>query len=199
MWQTKNEVDKKIWENFLQNLIAEYEKLLAKGGVTTLGQERYGTEFTATEGTSWRHYSYRQFDDAQNPVEQCSQHGPIEVYLHRHQKLLPVRANGRVWLYVNETNIFPRACPTTIQSPPPCQKWIRLSQNPAAHLRPPPSRKVTKQIPSRQALSSRILWSKSYPCPMETYIPPNQFLSRRGRLRAWNMLAKTMLATSSTA
>ena len=100
-------MDKKIWENFLQNLIAEYEKLLAKGGVTTLGQERYGTEFTATEGTSWRHYSYRQFDDAQNPVEQCSQHGPNKVYVHRHQKLLPLRANGQVWVYANEIKYFP--------------------------------------------------------------------------------------------
>ena len=37
-WQSKTKEDKKIWENFRQDLIAEYEKLLAEGGGTILCQ-----------------------------------------------------------------------------------------------------------------------------------------------------------------
>ena len=44
-WQSKTKEDKKIWENFCQHLISEYEKLLTEGGGTILGQEGYGTEF----------------------------------------------------------------------------------------------------------------------------------------------------------
>ena len=42
---------KKIWSNFRQHLITEYENLLAEVGVTTLGQEGYRTVFNATEAT----------------------------------------------------------------------------------------------------------------------------------------------------
>ena len=52
MWQAKGSVVKKIWECFFQNLIFEYENVLAEGGGTTLGQEGYGTAFNATEVTT---------------------------------------------------------------------------------------------------------------------------------------------------
>ena len=48
-WQSKTKEDKSIWGKLRQNLIAEYGKLLAEGGGTTLGQERYGTAFNSTE------------------------------------------------------------------------------------------------------------------------------------------------------
>ena len=47
-WQSNTKEDKKIWENSRQHLIAEYEKQLAEGWWTTLGQERYGMAFNAT-------------------------------------------------------------------------------------------------------------------------------------------------------
>ena len=50
-WKIKTKEDKKIWANFRQHLIAEYENLLEEVGGTTLGQEWYGTEFGATEAT----------------------------------------------------------------------------------------------------------------------------------------------------
>ena len=34
----KTKEDKKIWENFFQHLIAEYEKLVSEGGGTNLAQ-----------------------------------------------------------------------------------------------------------------------------------------------------------------
>ena len=50
-WQSKTKIDKKIWRNFRQHLIVEYENLLAEGVGTTLGQEVFGTSFNATEAT----------------------------------------------------------------------------------------------------------------------------------------------------
>ena len=50
-WQINTKEYKKVWENSCQNLIAEYEKLLAEGGGTTLGQERYVMELNTTEAT----------------------------------------------------------------------------------------------------------------------------------------------------
>ena len=50
-WQSKTKEDNKIWANFRQRLIAEYEKLLEELGGKTLGQELYGTAFNATEAT----------------------------------------------------------------------------------------------------------------------------------------------------
>ena len=50
-WQIKAKENKKIWANFCQHLITEYENLLVEGGGTTLGQEGYGTVFNATEST----------------------------------------------------------------------------------------------------------------------------------------------------
>ena len=47
----KTKSDKNIWAIFCQHLISEYEKLLAEGGGTTLGQEGYGTELNDTEST----------------------------------------------------------------------------------------------------------------------------------------------------
>ena len=38
-WQSKTAKEKETWETFCQHLITEYEKLLAEGVVTTLGQE----------------------------------------------------------------------------------------------------------------------------------------------------------------
>ena len=51
-WKRKTTAYKNIWANFRQHLIAEYEKLLAKGVITTFAQEGYGTIFNATEGTT---------------------------------------------------------------------------------------------------------------------------------------------------
>ena len=48
-WQAKALDDKKLWANFRTHYITEYEKLLAEGGGTTLGQEGYGGAFNATE------------------------------------------------------------------------------------------------------------------------------------------------------
>ena len=48
MWRIKNTTDKKIWANFHQHLIEEYEDLLVEGVVTTIGQEVYGKAFNAT-------------------------------------------------------------------------------------------------------------------------------------------------------
>ena len=47
-WQIKTKEYKKIWANFRQHLIAEYEELLAEGGGTKLCQEVYGTALNAT-------------------------------------------------------------------------------------------------------------------------------------------------------
>ena len=38
-WQAKPAPDKKVWAHFRKHYITEYEKLLAEGGGTTLGQE----------------------------------------------------------------------------------------------------------------------------------------------------------------
>ena len=48
-WQAKPADDKKVWANFRQHYITEYEKLLAEGGGTTLGQDGYGGAFNATD------------------------------------------------------------------------------------------------------------------------------------------------------
>ena len=47
----KTKADKNIWAIFCQNLISEYEKLLAEGGGTTLGQEGYRAGLNSTEAT----------------------------------------------------------------------------------------------------------------------------------------------------
>ena len=46
-WQAKTKDDKKLWANFRTHYITEYEKLLAEGGGTTLGQDGYGGAFNA--------------------------------------------------------------------------------------------------------------------------------------------------------
>jgi hypothetical protein len=50
-WQAKNDAVKRVWANFRQHYITEYEKLLAEGGGTTLGQDGYGGAFNATAET----------------------------------------------------------------------------------------------------------------------------------------------------
>ena len=42
-WQSNTKSEKRIWENFHQNLIADCENILPERGGTTLGQEWYGT------------------------------------------------------------------------------------------------------------------------------------------------------------
>ena len=44
-WQAMPGPNKKVWANFRKHYITEYEKLLAEGGGTTLGQEGYGGAF----------------------------------------------------------------------------------------------------------------------------------------------------------
>jgi len=44
-WQAMPGPNKKVWANFRKHYITEYEKLLAEGGGTTLGQEGYGGTF----------------------------------------------------------------------------------------------------------------------------------------------------------
>ena len=51
-WQAKLACDKKVWANFRQHYIKEYEELLAEGGGTTLGQDGYGGAFNVTEATT---------------------------------------------------------------------------------------------------------------------------------------------------
>ena len=48
-WQAKPAEDKRVWANFWLHYITEYEKLLAEGGGTTLGQDGYGGAFNATD------------------------------------------------------------------------------------------------------------------------------------------------------
>ena len=50
-WQAKASYEKKVWANFRTHYITEYEKLLAEGSGTTLGQDGYGGAFHATETT----------------------------------------------------------------------------------------------------------------------------------------------------
>jgi hypothetical protein len=51
-WQAKDNAIQRVWANFRQHYITEYEKLLAEGGGTTLGQDGYGGAFHATESTT---------------------------------------------------------------------------------------------------------------------------------------------------
>ena len=48
-WNSKATTNCIVWENFFNQMIEEYEKLLAKVGGMTLSQEGYGTEFHTTE------------------------------------------------------------------------------------------------------------------------------------------------------
>ena len=48
-WNAKDAADIIIWANFITYMIEEYEKLLRKGGGTTLGQEGYDGAFNAPE------------------------------------------------------------------------------------------------------------------------------------------------------
>ena len=50
-WNTKATTNCIVWENFRKHMIAEYEKLLAKYGGTTLAQKVYGAEFHTMEET----------------------------------------------------------------------------------------------------------------------------------------------------
>ena len=50
-WNSKVETDQIVWSNFRNHMIVEYEKLLEKGGVTTLAQEGFETVFHTLEDT----------------------------------------------------------------------------------------------------------------------------------------------------
>ena len=115
-------------------------------------------------------------------MEHHPQHCPGEVYVHIHQKLLPVSTNGQVLVYANEINICTQACITTIQSTRPCQKWICLSRYPLVHYGLPQSRKLSNKYlqyklhPHRYYELSHIpsLW-KHISCPIEFSLVVDDF------------------------
>ena len=47
-WNERTVLDRQLWSKFHTAMVAEYERMLRKGGGSTMGQYGYGTAFMAT-------------------------------------------------------------------------------------------------------------------------------------------------------